>query len=303
MPNSATLVQALGAAFCTILCACFTPLSGMGGGGMMCASRIGAWAKSGGPTPQEYGGLKFTAEAANSSVQLTAVGSAPVVTLIKSFDGVNWSEYTVGDVISLPSVGDFVYLAAGEGGNRYFGRATGDCYRFVMTGLVAATGDIESIREFSLTHTAMTQGCYRGLFRDCTSLTSIPEIEVGASSTYSHQNMFRGCTGIVGVIKIQMEKISSVNCCYYMFYGCSGITGVEIETEEASSTSTNAMSSMFRNCSNLSSIKVHFKKWGSNKGNWVDGVSEHGTFYKPSELSEEYGTDKIPTGWTVVNID
>ena len=44
MPNSATLVQALGAAFCAILCA----LSGMGGGGMMIGARTAAWAKSGG---------------------------------------------------------------------------------------------------------------------------------------------------------------------------------------------------------------------------------------------------------------
>lgn len=45
MPNSATLVQALGAAFCAILFA----LSGMGGGGMMIGARTAAWAKAGVP--------------------------------------------------------------------------------------------------------------------------------------------------------------------------------------------------------------------------------------------------------------
>ena len=82
---------------------------------MMLGVRTGAWAKNGSPTPAAYGGLCFTAEADNSSVQLTAVGSAPVVTLVKSFDGVNWEAYAVGEVIDLPSTGDFVYLAAGEG--------------------------------------------------------------------------------------------------------------------------------------------------------------------------------------------
>ena len=88
---------------------------------MIVAARTGAWAKSGSPTPTAYGGLRFTAEADNSSVQLTAVGSAPAVTLVKSFDGVNWEDYTVGEVIELSSIGDSVYLAAGEGGNNVFG--------------------------------------------------------------------------------------------------------------------------------------------------------------------------------------
>lgn len=43
MPDSATLVQALCAAFCAILCA----LSSLGGGGMMIGARTAAWAKSG----------------------------------------------------------------------------------------------------------------------------------------------------------------------------------------------------------------------------------------------------------------
>ena len=84
---------------------------------MLVAARTAAWAKNGSPTPAAYGGLRFTAEADNSTVQLTAVGSAPAVTLVKSFDGVNWEDYAVGEVIDLPSIGDFVYLAAGEGGN------------------------------------------------------------------------------------------------------------------------------------------------------------------------------------------
>ena len=91
---------------------------------MIIGARTGAWAKSGSPTPAAYGGLRFTAEADNSSVQLTAVGSAPAVTLVKSFDGVNWEDYAVGEVIELPSTGDYVYLAAGEGGNNTFGSSS-----------------------------------------------------------------------------------------------------------------------------------------------------------------------------------
>ena len=114
---------------------------------MMLGARTGAWAKSGSSTPPAYGGLCFTAEAANSSVQLTAVGSAPAVTLIKSFDGVNWEDYIVGEVIDLPSVGDYVYFAAGEGGNNAFGSSSSAYHKFVINGLVAASEILQVLED------------------------------------------------------------------------------------------------------------------------------------------------------------
>ena len=174
-----------------------------------------------GPTPA-YWGLCFTAEADNSSVQLTAEGSAPAVTLVKSFDGINWEAYAVGEVIDLPSTGDLVYLAAGEGGNESFGSSTSAYHKFVINGLVAASGDITSLRRFDLEQTTLAKFCY---------------------------------------------------------------------------------SSMFNGCTDLSLIKVHFTAWGIQTTDWVTSVSSAGTFYKPSALSEEFGESKIPTGWTVVNID
>ena len=143
---------------------------------MILGARTGAWAKSGSPTPTAYGGLRFTAESVNSSVQLTAVGSAPAVTLVKSFDGVNWEDYTVGDVIELPSIGDFVYLAAGEGGNETFASSSSIYNRFVINGLVAASGDITSLRRFDLIQTPLAAHCYRNMFYGCTGLTSAPEL-------------------------------------------------------------------------------------------------------------------------------
>ena len=215
---------------------------------MMLGARTGAWAKSGSPTPPAYGGLCFTAEAANSSVQLTAVGSAPAVTLIKSFDGVNWEDYTVGEVIDLPSVGDYVYFASGEGGNNALGASASAYHKFVINGLVAASGDITSLRRFDLVHTAIASYCYNSMFSGCTGLTSAPEL----------------------------PATTLAPLCYY---------------------------SMFSGCTRLSLIKVHFTAWGPQTNTWVGNVPSTGTFYKPSALPEEFSTSKIPTGWTVVNID
>ena len=200
-----------------------------------------------GPTPA-YWGLCFTAEADNSSVQLTAVGSPPAVTLVKSFDGINWEAYAVGEVIDLPSTGDLVYLAAGEGGNESFGSSTQEYHNFVINGLVAASGDITSLRRFDLEQTTLADYCYTSMFYGCTGLTSAPELPATTLKTSCYASMFNGCTG-------------------------------------------------------LSLIKVHFTAWGTQTTNWVSNVSPTGTFYKPTALTEEYGTSKIPTGWTVVNID
>ena len=215
---------------------------------MQLAARTGAWTKSGSPTPAAYGGLRFTAEADNSTVQLTAVGSAPAVTLVKSFDGVNWEDYAVGEVIELPSIGKYVYLAAGEGGNNAFGVSASVYHTFVINGLVAASGDITSILNFDCAQTTLAASCYRSMFQDCTGLTSAPELPATTLETSCYRGMFSGCT-------------------------------------------------------NISLIKVHFTAWGSQTSAWVSNVPSTGTFYKPSALPDEFSTDRIPTGWTVVNID
>ena len=241
---------------------------------MLDAVRIGAWSKIGSPTPTAYGGLCFTAESANSSVQLTAVGSAPAVTLVKSFDGVNWEDYAVGEVIELPSIGKSVYLAAGEGGNETFGSSSSNYHQFVINGLVAASGDITSLRNFDLAQTTLNTSCYSSMFQGCTGLTSAPELPATTLNTSCYSSMFRGCTGLTSAPELPATTLAS-----------------------------NCYNSMFSDCTRLSLIKVHFTAWGTQTDNWVGNVPSTGTFYKPSALPEEFSTSKIPTGWAVVNID
>ena len=173
---------------------------------------------------------------------------------IKSFDGVTWSKYDVEDVIELPKVGDCVYFAAGEGGNKTFGIFNGNInrsrfYFFVIGGLVAASGDIRSILDFDIRQTELGNACFLGMFRNCTGLTTAPDLP---------------------------ESSLTERCYSYMFSGCV----------------------------NLKSIKVRFvDAWGFSTLNWFENASSTGIFYKPNALPEEYGKDKIPTGWKVINID
>ena len=217
---------------------------------MLGAARTGAWAKSGSPTPAAYGGLRFTAEADNSSVQLTAVGSAPVVTLVKSFDGVNWEAYAVGEVIDLPSVGDFVYLAAGEGGNETFTYGQTSYHQFVINGLVAASGDITSIRRYDLEQTTLAIRCYRRMFSDCTGLTSAPELPATTLGNYCYNSMFEGCTGLTSAPELPATTLAS-SCYRSMFNGCTGLTSAP--ELPATTLAGSCYSSMFSGCTGLTS--------------------------------------------------
>ena len=265
---------------------------------MMLGARMAAWAKSGSHTPA-YGGLCFTAEADNSSVQLTAVDTPPAVTLVKSFDGVNWEAYAVGEVIDLPSTGDFVYLAAGEGGNETFGSSTKVYHKFVINGLVAASGDITSLRRFDLEQTPLAKYCYRSMFNGCTGLTSAPELPATTIAPNCYYSMFSGCTGLTSAPELPATTLA--NYCYTrMFQGCTGLTSAP--ELPATTLVKYCYNYMFMGCTNIALIKVHFKSWGQSN-NWVRGVAATGTFYKTTALPEVFGTSKIPTGWTVVNID
>ena len=293
---------------------------------MQLAARTGAWTKSGSPTPAAYGGLRFTAESVNSSVQLTAVGSAPAVTLVKSFDGVNWEYYAVGEVIELPSIGKYVYLAAGESGNETFGSSASDYHKFVINGLVAASGDITSLISFDLEHTTLAAYCYSRMFYGCTGLTSAPELPATTLANFCYLYMFYGCTGLTSAPELPATTLA--NFCYNsMFYGCTGLTsapelpattlagscysrmfygctGLTSAPElPATTLAGSCYNSMFYGCVQLSLIKVHFTAWGSQTTKWISNVSPTGTFCKPRVLTEEYGDGKIPTGWTVVDID
>ena len=317
---------------------------------MIIGARTGAWSKSGSPTPA-YGGLCFTAESANSSVQLTAVGSAPAVTLVKSFDGVNWEAYAVGEVIDLPITGDYVYLAAGEGGNETFGLSSSAYHQFVINGLVAASGDITSLRRFDLEQTTLAVNCYNSMFYGCTGLTSAPELPATTLEVNCYNSMFRGCTGLTSAPELPATTLASScyrsmfygctgltsapelpattlagNCYYFMFRGCTGLTsapelpattlagscyrsmfsgctGLTSAPElPATTLASSCYAFMFNGCTNLSLIQVHFTAWGEQTSGWVTNVKSTGTFYKPTALPEEFETNRIPTGWAVVNI-
>ena len=196
--------------------------------------------------------LTFTAEQANSTVQLTKVGSPADVYLDVSYDeGVTWSAYTVGNTITLASVGDKVCFAASSGvTNTTFASSTSAYHKFVMTGKIAASGDISSIRKNSKTAKNLTMAnyCYCYIFRDCTALTTAPELPAMTLASRCYQYMFYNCRSLTTAPELPATGLATY-CYIYMFNGCTALTTAP--ELPATTLTNNCYDSMFYGCTSL----------------------------------------------------
>ena len=264
--------------------------------------------------------LTLTAEQANSTVKLTATGS-PTVSGLHYRLGKSglWIPYTIGYTITLAHIGDCVQFGNSADTLSSSGQ---DYVQFVMTGSLAGSGNIQSMLNWSA---SCPDFCFFNLFVLCSSLTSAPELPSIQLGNYcyrqmflqssitampellatvigegSYRNMFGRCYALAGAVNLPAQSFT--NACYETLLQQTAIT--EIHIQATGIFANNCMNGMLNGCASLSKIEVNFTSWGSiatATQNWVDGVAADGTFIKPSALPEEYGVNRIPTGWTVVN--
>ena len=144
--------------------------------------------------------LCFTAEESGSTVKLSKVKSAPTVNLQTSTDGSSWTPYTIGNNITLANIGDKVYFKA-VGSNERMGSSNQDYNKFVMTGKIAASGNVNSLlKEDEETARTMSLAgknyCYRKMFSGCKSLTQAPELPATTLASDCYSGMFYSCTSL-----------------------------------------------------------------------------------------------------------
>ena len=264
--------------------------------------------------------LTLTAQQANSTVKLTATGS-PTVSGLHYRLGKSglWIPYTIGYTITLAHIGDCVQFWNSADTLSSSGQ---DYVQFVMTGSLAGSGNIQSMLNWSA---SCPDFCFFNLFVLCSSLTSAPELPSLQLGNYCYRQMFREssitampelpatvlgqsvydtmffrCYSLAGTV--MLPALLFTTGCYSSMLRQTAIT--EINIAASSGLATNSMLNMLYGCASLSKIEVNFTSWGSiatATQNWVDGVAAEGTFIKPAALPEEYGVNRIPTGWTVVN--
>ena len=206
--------------------------------------------------------LTLTAEQAGSTVKLTAVIST-IYYRLNSKD--MWTPYVSGTEIKLSKTGDYVQFW-----NNADNLNINSTYaNFSMTGKVSASGNIMSLANW---REDVPNACFRLLFNECSSLTSIPLMPATKIELHGYNQMFFGCS----ITEVKLPAIS--------YYGSS------------------SMRAMFCNCKSLKLVEVGFTLWNKTALSiWLQNTASNGTFIKPSALPEEYGYDCIPKGWTVIN--
>lgn len=259
--------------------------------------------------PKPYWGLTFTAEEAGSTIKLMKNGSPSNVSLVTSTDnGETWTPYVIGDTIILNNVGNKVCFAAADGvTNSTFASSSSAYHYFVMTGKIAANGDISSIRKNNksiVNNISLESMCYFKLFFNCSALTTAPELPTTLLANSCYSALFSGCTSLLRTPKL--PAIILPNSCYEsMFSNCTSLNTVSEFL--ATTLNSNSCYLMFFNCTSLNSIEVKFTSWITNAtGNWLYNVSSSGTFKCPAALGTDStitrGASNCPTGWTVVNV-
>lgn len=236
------------------------------------------WEKSSPPTV--YGGLTITAREANSTVSMIQDSGAPSVTLEYSTDSTTWNPFVVGTTtVTLNNVGDYVCFRAGPNGNTTFTTMfTLKCNKFVMTGSVDLSGNLNSI-----------------ISQDYDNVTTI-----NADGTGGIGYLFNECTAIVDASKLLMKATTIGNFTYNRtFWGCSNMT--KAPTIYATSIGSRySFGDLFNGCSSLQEIKIYYTGnfGGETTSNWVSGVASTGTFYYNGSDTTR-GASYVPDGWTI----
>ncbi len=120
----------------------------------------------------------------------------------------------------------------------------------------------------------LSDRCYEGMFYECTSLTSAPELPATTLSYDCYRDMFSGCTSLTTAPELPAPTLAEY-CYYNMFYGCSNLNYIKCLATDISA----------KNCT----------LW------WVTETASSGTFVKAAgtDWSSKPDGDGIPVGWTV----
>ena len=204
--------------------------------------------------------LSFTSKRNGSAVYIKSITDGSISTTPPdfeySYDLVTWTPWT--------------YTTTGPSNNRYthtfstltlnfneriyvrshsdtlnIGASTNTYTQFYMTGRFNASGNIQSLINYS---TSVSAYCYYNLFKSCISLISAPTLPATILGTYCYQYMFYGCTSLTTAPALPATTLS--NYCYsYMFSGCTSLTTAP--TLPATKVVEGCYGYMFQGCNSL----------------------------------------------------
>ncbi len=156
----------------------------------------------------------------------------------------NYSTISFGNTTKVSCTGDIRTLVDYKGYNTT--ASTGDarfCYLFKECSQLTTAPDLPA--------TSLAGYCYYHMFLNCTSLTKVPsELPATILPGYCYCGMFSGCTQLTTAPVIRADTMNGDSCCNSMFDSCSSLTTVQEELP-ATTLSFQCYSNMFKKCSSL----------------------------------------------------
>ena len=167
-------------------------------------------------------------------------------TIEYSLDKINWYNWDGEEIKS------YIIYMRGYGNTEITGAFYHEGWRFETKDKLICRGNIEALLNYKLCangeHPPMSDRCYRGMFKGCTSLVEAPALPATELADSCYIGMFSGCTSLSAPPALPAEKLAE-DCYAAMFKGCTSLkdTPVLPATELADS----CYYSMFEDCTSL----------------------------------------------------
>lgn len=198
------------------------------------------------PNPEEPSYLTFVSSG-ESTIALIKKGEPFEITLEYSVDGKVWEPYTIGKTVELADGGKLMFRA-GEQGNTKFSAGYGDYYRFIISGKVAAKGNVMSLLGRDLKNNTLPYTAFVYLFAGCEGLISAPVLPATQLDVACYYGMFAGCVNLTKAPELPATKLAE-SCYGQMFAGCKSLT--ESPALPATELAMMCYYCMFQNCPSL----------------------------------------------------
>ena len=144
------------------------------------------------------------------------------ISLEYSYDGIDWNDWDFSGLTI--NSGDTLYIRGYNPDGFSYWNEDKTYYKFIIEGdKVSCSGNIMSLIDYKkMPNIIPCEYCFYGLFKDCTALTTAPELPAMIIKEWCYSSMFNGCTSLVKAPELPAKKL--VDFCYsYMFKDCTSL--------------------------------------------------------------------------------
>ncbi len=163
-----------------------------------------------------------------------------------SLDKINWYNWDGEEIKS------YIIYMRGYGNTEITGAFSHEGWRFETKDKLICRGNIEALLNYKLCangeHPPMSDRCYRGMFKGCTSLVEAPALPATELADSCYIGMFSGCTSLSAPPALPAEKLAE-DCYAAMFKGCTSLT--EAPALPATKLVYGCYWAMFQGCTSL----------------------------------------------------